>query len=288
MATRQEQQNEARREQASAAGHPATSAQSGASRADAERQLPRSDESGQGAMTTRRAGSRGMVRGGYFPSPWELMRRMNEQLAELAQSIQLVPDADTARGQRRDMTPFQRGAADLGTPAIWAPRIEMQQRDGELVVRAELAGIEADEIDVTIADGMLVLSGERQQERQEDEGPFVRSERVYGSFYRAIPLPDGADEDNVTADFRNGVLELRIPVANRERGRRIAVRSSSRSDQSAQSGQGGQASQASAGSQGSQASQTSQTSQTSQASQGSHSTQASQASHANHASRTTQ
>lgn len=235
MATRQDQQNEARREQGSTAGQQTAGAQGGVSGTDAERRIPRSNESGRGAMTTRRRGSRGMVRGGYFLSPWDLMRRMNEELAELAQSIQLTPDADAARGQRRDMTPFQRGAAaDLATPAVWAPRIEMQQREGELVVRAELAGIEPDEIDVTVADGTLVISGERLQERQEDEGSFVRSERVYGSFYRAIPLPDGADEDNVTANFRNGVLELRIPLSDREQGRRIPVQSSSQSDQSAQ------------------------------------------------------
>jgi len=60
-------------------------------------------------------------------------------------------------------------------------------------------------------------------QRDEDDG-FVRTEVVYGTFYRAIPLPDGADEDNIQAAFRNGVLEVTVPVAQREANRRVQVR----------------------------------------------------------------
>jgi HSP20 family protein len=74
-------------------------------------------------------------------------------------------------------------------------------------------------------DGLLAIAGERQEERKENDQGLVRNELVYGRFYRAIPLPDGADENRVTATFRNGVLEITVPVAEREQGRRVRVQS---------------------------------------------------------------
>jgi HSP20 family protein len=72
---------------------------------------------------------------------------------------------------------------------------------------------------------MLTLSGERQQEEQEERDGFVRTEREYGAFVRTIPLPEGADENRVSAKFNDGVLEITIPVSKREKGRRVEVQS---------------------------------------------------------------
>ena len=125
----------------------------------------------------------------------------------------------SARSVPRDGTfrPFSpRGAV--------APR-EVEQRGGDLVVRADLPGLKAEDINVSVDRGLLTISGERRQENREEREGFIRSEISYGTFYRTIPLPEGADENRVAAIFRNGVLEITIPVSEREPGRKVQVQS---------------------------------------------------------------
>ena len=117
------------------------------------------------------------------------------------------------------------GGVDALTRVDWVPRIEVLQREGAMVVRAELPGLKPDDIVVNVENGVLSISGERREEHREERDGAVRTERAYGTFFRSIPLPDGADEDQVTATFRDGVLELTIPVTDRDHGRRIAVQS---------------------------------------------------------------
>jgi HSP20 family protein len=106
------------------------------------------------------------------------------------------------------------------------PEIEVVERPNAMVVRADLPGVKPDEVSVTVDDGLLTISGERREERREERDGVVHSEVAYGAFSRDIPLPDGADDDRISASFRDGVLEIEIPVdQQRSRGRRIAVRS---------------------------------------------------------------
>jgi HSP20 family protein len=114
--------------------------------------------------------------------------------------------------------------ASRSVSGTWIPDIEVIERPNDILVRADLPGMQADDIEVSVDDGVLTISGEREQERREDEEGFVRTERVYGQFFRSIPLPEGADPERVEAQFRNGVLEVTVPVSRRE-GRRINVRS---------------------------------------------------------------
>jgi HSP20 family protein len=101
----------------------------------------------------------------------------------------------------------------------------VQQRRGELVVRADMPGLQPEDINVTVDHGVLTISGERREEHRDERDGFVRSEVTYGTFFRTIPLPEGADENRLSATFRNGVLEIRIPVSDREQGRRVRVQS---------------------------------------------------------------
>jgi HSP20 family protein len=125
-----------------------------------------------------------------------------------------------------------------GAAPLLVPRTEVIQQPDALLVRVDLPGLAADEIDVTVEDGLLTIAGERRQEDVQKGEGFIRSELTYGTFLRTIPLPDGADEDNVQAVVRNGVLEVRIPIEKREQGRRVNVqtdqsdRSEARSDRS--------------------------------------------------------
>jgi HSP20 family protein len=93
--------------------------------------------------------------------------------------------------------------------AVWVPAIEVLERDGGLVIRAELAGTDLSNIRVAIEGDALVIEGERPGER--DEGCYL-SERRYGPFRRTILLPERADADRIEAKFDNGILEVSIPV----------------------------------------------------------------------------
>jgi HSP20 family protein len=94
----------------------------------------------------------------------------------------------------------------------WVPRIEVLQNNGQLMVRADLPGLTKDDVNVELMDDMLTISGERKEEKEEKREGFYRSERSYGSFYREIPLPEGAKTEEAAATFRNGVLEITMPV----------------------------------------------------------------------------
>jgi HSP20 family protein len=107
----------------------------------------------------------------------------------------------------------------------WVPRIEIINRKDAVEVRAELPGVRPEDVNVQVSSGMLTISGERQQEEHEEREGFVRTEREYGAFSRMIPLPDGADENRVSAKFNNGMLQITVPVAAREKGKRVEVQS---------------------------------------------------------------
>jgi HSP20 family protein len=87
------------------------------------------------------------------------------------------------------------------------------QEDGDVVVRAELPGVKLEDVDITLHNGVLTISGERKAEEQgEGSGYFVR-ERRYGSFRRSMTLPQGVDESGIRARFDGGVLEVRVSGA---------------------------------------------------------------------------
>ena len=94
----------------------------------------------------------------------------------------------------------------------WVPQIEVLHNNGQFMVRADLPGLTKDEVKVELTDDVLTISGERKEEKEEKREGFYRSERSYGSFYRQIPLPEGAKTENATATFHNGVLEITIPA----------------------------------------------------------------------------
>jgi HSP20 family protein len=107
---------------------------------------------------------------------------------------------------------------------IWSPQIEVLEREGSLIVRADLPGLRKDDIKVEISDDRLTLKGERRQEDMEEREGYYRSERSYGGFYRSIPLPAGVNANDAKASFRDGVLEVTIPAPQLEkRGRQVQV-----------------------------------------------------------------
>jgi HSP20 family protein len=93
-------------------------------------------------------------------------------------------------------------------------RVEEFTEDGEFVVRAELAGLDPEkDVHVDVVDGALRIQAERRQETKVDEKDYFRTEIRYGTFDRLVPLPPGATEDDVKATYKDGILEVRVPLA---------------------------------------------------------------------------
>jgi len=96
--------------------------------------------------------------------------------------------------------------------AAWRPAIDVRLEKGKMLVHAELPGLKKENVKVTIAGGLLMIEGERKAETEEKKGGYIHTERNYGTFYRAIALPEGADPEKVAAEFADGVLTVTIPV----------------------------------------------------------------------------
>ena len=104
-------------------------------------------------------------------------------------------------------TPFHFGRA-MTRPI---PAIEMTETKDAYKLSAELPGIDAKDVDITVANGILSISGEKKEEREEKEEGFMFAERSYGAFERRIELPEAADASKVKARFKNGVLTVTVP-----------------------------------------------------------------------------
>ncbi|MGH9866603.1 MAG: Hsp20/alpha crystallin family protein [Candidatus Polarisedimenticolia bacterium] len=115
---------------------------------------------------------------------------------------------------------FRRGS----TARTWSPQVDVFERKGHLVVRADLPGIRKDDLDIEVTDRMLVIKGERRHEEEREDEGYYRFERAYGSFMRAIPIPEGVDPEQVTASINEGVLEIAMPLPQQtSRSRRVEV-----------------------------------------------------------------
>jgi HSP20 family protein len=102
----------------------------------------------------------------------------------------------------------------------FAPELDIFERDGKLVISADLPGLTKDDVKVDITEDAVILEGERKFEREEHDEGVYRTERGYGHFRRQIPLPEGVKTDTATANFSNGVLEITIDVPQSSKNRR--------------------------------------------------------------------
>jgi HSP20 family protein len=148
-----------------------------------------------------------MTPGDFFGmSPFTLVRRMGEEMDRVLEGF---------TGNRGD-----------GGTAQWTPAIEVGLSDGKYQVRVELPGVNPPDVKIEVTEDVIVLEGDRKTEAQENEGGVRLTERRYGHFYRAIPLPEGAKTEEAKAKFENGLLEITVPVESpREKRRQIPIES---------------------------------------------------------------
>jgi HSP20 family protein len=93
----------------------------------------------------------------------------------------------------------------------WAPVADVSETDGEYLIKAELPEVRKEDVNITVQDGVLTLSGERKQEQRAEQEKLHRIERFYGSFARRFALPENADEQGIRAESRDGVIVIHIP-----------------------------------------------------------------------------
>ena len=149
----------------------------------------------------------------FTMSPITLMRRFTE-------------DIDRAFGLRSGTNRGEYSEQEFN----WVPPVEVRQSGNNLVIHADLPGLTENDVKVEATDEGLVIQGERRREQSSEEGGWRHSERAYGRFYRLIPLPESAKIEETKANFRNGVLEVVVPVPELERKhRQIPVGTSNQS-----------------------------------------------------------
>lgn len=119
----------------------------------------------------------------------------------------------------------------------WMPAVNVRETGNEVALDVELPGIDPDNVEITVENGLLTISGEKREERKEgDEGRYHLVERSYGSFSRSFTLPQGIDEEQIDAEFQNGLLTVRIPKAALPQPRRIQIGRSQQGTQQAHIG----------------------------------------------------
>ena len=119
---------------------------------------------------------------------------------------------------------FVNGARNGVGNAPWLPRVDVFEKDTSLVVRAEVPGIDAAEIDVTFERGTLTITGSRGFQKDEElEGGYHRKEIFEGRFKRTVHLPDGTDADAITAASKDGILEITVPKKAEVLPRKVTV-----------------------------------------------------------------
>ena len=109
------------------------------------------------------------------------------------------------------MRRWPRQGAATQPPREWAPAADVSETDDEFVIKAELPEVRKEDVSITVQDGVLTLSGERKQQKVEDQEKIHRIERFFGSFARRFALPDNVDEQGIRAESRDGLIVIRIP-----------------------------------------------------------------------------
>jgi len=144
--------------------------------------------------------------------PFSLLRWLTNDIENVLQDFSV----------RRGLAPGNGRVRSVGG---WGPDVDILQRGDELVVRVDLPGVSKDDVRVDVTDEAITIEGERREEREEQRDGVYWTERRCGSFWRTIPLPDGAIADTAKATFRNGILEIVMNAPSREasRGRQLEI-----------------------------------------------------------------
>jgi HSP20 family protein len=136
---------------------------------------------------------------------WEPLRELNTLQGEMNRMFNSFFNEEGDAGRR------------------WAPAVDLLEREDTLVLKADLPGLEEDDVQIEVRDNVLTISGERRSDVESKENGYYRVERAFGRFSRAVTLPEGVDADSIEANFEKGVLEVTIPKPEQRQPRRISI-----------------------------------------------------------------
>lgn len=143
---------------------------------------------------------------------WNPFKEMDELQKRLNSIFNLEPSR------------FSNGKEETMTVAQWAPLVDITEDEKEYLIKAELPDVQKNNVKVTVENGVLTLSGERTFEKEEKNRKYHRIERAYGSFARSFTVPDDADDSRVSADFKDGLLTVRLVKNEKARPKTIEVK----------------------------------------------------------------
>jgi HSP20 family protein len=145
---------------------------------------------------------------------WDPFQDLRSAQEEMAQMSPILAHALGLQGQPQGS----------GRATAWAPALDISERKDAYLVTVELAGVEADDLEITMEDGLLTIQGERHVAHDSSEQHFHRVERRYGAFRRSITLPAHVIAEGIQASFEDGVLQILVPKAEEAKPKRIQVR----------------------------------------------------------------
>lgn len=144
-------------------------------------------------------------------TPWNPMKELEELENRIGSWFGRTPP--TRNGGKESMRVTQ-----------WAPLVDIAEDNKEYLITADLPEVQKEDVKVTVHDGVLMLSGERKSEKEEKGKKYHRVERTYGSFERSFTVPDDAEESQVAAEFKNGVLNVHLPKSEKAKAKTHEVK----------------------------------------------------------------
>lgn len=127
------------------------------------------------------------------------------------------------RYSRAMNAPLSRTQEELMSTGDWSPRVDISENDDAFMIQAELPDVKKEDVQVSLDKGVLTLRGERAQETEASGKKFLRIERHYGKFLRTFILPDNVDNEGISANYKDGILNLTLPKRPESKQKAIEV-----------------------------------------------------------------
>ena len=140
-------------------------------------------------------------------SPWSTLPTLQDRINRLFE----------------DALPQTEGREDAGL-FEWRPVVDTYEKDNAIVIKAELPGVSKEDISVDVNNHVLSIRGERKHEKDVNENNYFRRERFYGKFQRAFTLPDNVDPEKIDANYKDGILEVKVPKTEQSKGKKIEIK----------------------------------------------------------------
>ena len=152
----------------------------------------------------------------YELTTWKPFR----DLAHLGDFDRMRREMDRLWGSFFEDTVERRGKEE----SVWLPSVDVSETKNDLVVKAELPGMDPKDIDITLSDGHLMIKGQKKHEKEEKDEDYHFVERSYGSFVRAVHLPKEVKHDKINASYKNGVLKIVLPKSEEAKTKEVKIK----------------------------------------------------------------